>query len=90
MLWKLLNRLKFESSKAAPGLLVAALQITFISRHLHRHTNHIQCPLSGIITKDAFVPFAVAQEVCKYVGDKVGNRPIGDIEGCLPIKIYSI
>jgi len=23
------------------------------------------------------VPFAVVQGVCKYVGDKVGNRPIG-------------
>lgn len=56
MLWKLLNKLKFESSKAAPGKLVAALQITFIGRHLPKHTNHIQWLLTGIITKDAFVP----------------------------------
>jgi hypothetical protein len=29
------------------------------------------------------VPFAVVQWVCKYVGDKVGNRPIAAIRDLL-------
>jgi len=37
--------------------------------------------LCGKMTKVAFVPFAVVQGVWKYVGDKVGNRPITAIGG---------
>lgn len=39
------------------------------------------CPLSAKswLMDGSYVPFAVVHRVCKYVGAKVGNRPICDI-----------
>jgi hypothetical protein len=36
-----------------------------------------------------YVPVAVVQRVCKYVGDQVGNQPITVTLTCPPLKAQS-
>ena len=61
------------------------INVLYQQRTFARDTSYFYGLLYGTITKVAMVPFAVVQWVCKYVGDKVGNRIISVIH-----KIHKI